>query len=152
MVPAPPWLCAPVPSQPLHTWCPVCKNLETLRRNCRHEKCAGQRERGAVTPPCPCLSADFDRAEVGQPKAEGRERSPHSCHQQTLQIGSLSGMKRVPHASCQPATEPSAPSLCTANDSALGSIVTPALPCPLLYIPFLPSFPPQHTPLPFSYF
>lgn len=46
--------------------------------------------RRAVTLPRLCLCADFDGAEVRQSKAEGRERSAHSCHQQALQIGSLS--------------------------------------------------------------
>lgn len=36
-------------------------------RGCRVPSCP----RAPLTPPCLCLSADFDRAEVGQPKAEG---------------------------------------------------------------------------------
>lgn len=59
-------------------------------------------------------------------------------------------MKRVPHTSCQPATEPSPPALCTANVSALGSIVTPALPF-AVHSPSALISPTTHTPATFLF-
>ena len=100
----------------------------------------------------PCLSADFDRAEVRQPEAEGRERSPHSCHQQALQIGSLSGggTERGAYTSCQPhhrALPPSLPPVTYSKRSAMGSTshTCLALPVAVLSLPALIS-PTTHTP------
>lgn len=56
------------------------------------------------------------------------------------------------YTSCQPRTKPYPLfSSCHkySKHFSRGINVTPALPCPLLYIPFLPFFPPQHAPLPF---
>lgn len=83
------------------------------------------------------LSTDFDRAEVGQPKAEGRERSPHSCHQQALQIGILSKGRMKRGALRKLPTPPPSPTplfffllSSTASISAMGSICHTCLALP----------------------
>lgn len=108
--------------------------------------------RRAVTSPPLCLSADFDRAEVGQPKAEGRERSPHSCHQQTLQIGSLSTgrtKRGALHELPTPPPSPPPPFPPVTYSKRVSRGINPSHPpCPALCctFPFCPYFP-HDTPL-----